>query len=298
MHLILRTITALLFSSVSLISNLPAHAQQKGLLWQITGKNITAPTYLYGTVHLFDTTLYRLPEPVFTKLSQTKLVMFELDFGKINPMEMMNGIMVKDSTQRLDKLLDAASLVRLQEIIKTLPMLQMLGKNAYRLKPMFLYSFLINDGKTPSIDMEMYKRAQALKDSVGGLETLAEQMQAIDDIPVSKQAEMLQDALKNFTSPAESIRKLTAIYVKQDIANLMKDMSQDMPVDASFNESLLIKRNIVMANRIDALLGKQSTLIAVGAAHLAGNTGLITLLQQKGYQLKSIPFAFTKTVTK
>jgi uncharacterized protein YbaP (TraB family) len=58
---------------------------------------------------------------------------------------------------------------------------------------------------------------------------------------------------------------------------------------------LLIKRNIVMANRIDSLVGKTSTMIAVGAGHLGGTGGLIALLKKKGYQLKSLPFTFTKS---
>jgi uncharacterized protein YbaP (TraB family) len=49
-----------------------------------------------------------------------------------------------------------------------------------------------------------------------------------------------------------------------------------------------------MANRIDGLVGKTSTMIAVGAGHLGGPKGLIALLKQKGYQIKNLPFTFTK----
>ena len=67
-----------------------------------------------------------------------------------------------------------------------------------------------------------------------------------------------------------------------------------MPLDAGFNEALLTKRNIVMANRIDTLVGKTSTMIAVGAGHLGGPQGMIALLKKKGYQLKQVPFTFEK----
>ncbi|MFD1258841.1 TraB/GumN family protein [Mucilaginibacter terrae] len=269
-------------------------AQTKGLLWQISGKGIQQPTYLYGTVHLFDTSLYRIPQPVIDKLAQTKQVYFELDFGKLNPMEMLGYAMVKDSTQYLDKLLDSSSLRKLKELVKTSPMMQMMGPALYRLKPLFLTSLLLNNGKAVTIDMEMYKQAKELKDSVGGLETVAEQMQALNAISITSQAKMMQDYLKTYTSADATIKKLTEIYVKQDIEHLLEQMNDDAPLDAAFNEALLIKRNVVMANRIDSLVGKTSTMIAVGAGHLGGPKGLIALLKQKGYQIKNVPFTFTK----
>ncbi|MDT3405157.1 TraB/GumN family protein [Mucilaginibacter terrae] len=224
-----------------------AKAQQKGLLWQITGKGITQPTYLFGTIHLFDTTLYKLPEAVMSKLRQTKQAYFELDFGKINAAEMMSYVFVKDSTQQLNKLLDTAALTKLNQIAKTTPAMQAMGNMLYKLKPIFLTTFLLNNGKAVTIDAEMYKRAKELKDSVGGLETVAEQMQAIDVLTIPQQAQMMQEFLKTYTSADDMIKKLTNIYVKQDIDHMLDKMNNDMPMDASFNEALLIKRNVIMA---------------------------------------------------
>jgi uncharacterized protein YbaP (TraB family) len=133
-----------------------------------------------------------------------------------------------------------------------------------------------------------------LKDSVGGIETVAEQLNAVNVIPITTQVRMLKDALKTFVSAKETIQKLTNIYVKQDIANLMKDMSDNTPLDADFDEALLTKRNLVMADRIATIIGSRSTMIAVGAGHLGGEKGLIALLKKKGYVLKSVPFVFVR----
>jgi len=271
-----------------------AQAQTQGLLWQLTGKNIKQPTYLYGTIHMYDTSMYKLPEPVLAKLAQTKQVYFELDFGKINPMEIMQYAMVKDSTERLDKLLDAASLQKFKELAKSSAMLQMMGDNMFRLKPLFLTTMLLNNGKAVAIDMEMYNRAKQLNDSIGGLETVNEQMAAINAMTAVSQAKMIQEMLKTYTTADDAIKKLTSIYVKQQINTLLTEMNDNAPMDAAFNEALLTKRNIVMATRIDTLVGKTSTMIAVGAGHLGGPQGLIALLKKKGYQFKNVPFTFTK----
>ncbi|CAM3791132.1 TraB/GumN family protein [Mucilaginibacter galii] len=271
-----------------------ALAQSKGLLWQITGNNIKEPTYLYGTIHMFDTSMYQIPQPVLAKLTQTKQVYFELDFGKINPMEMMKYALVKDSTERLDKLLDSASLQKFRAIAKSSAMLQMMGDNMFRLKPIFLTTMLLNNGKSVAIDMEMYNRAKQLKDSIGGIETVEEQMGAINALSAATQAQMVKEMLKTYTNADDAIKKLTGIYVKQETSTLLAEMSDGAPMDAAFNEALLIKRNIIMASRIEKLVGPKSTMIAVGAGHLGGEQGLIALLKKKGYHFKNVPFTFVK----
>ncbi len=52
-----------------------------------------------------------------------------------------------------------------------------------------------------------------------------------------------------------------------------------------FEKALLTDRNHVMAERAVPLLEKGNAFIAVGAMHLPGNEGLISLLKQKGYSL-------------
>jgi len=288
------TICIGLLSLILVTGTQTARAQSKGLLWQITGKNIKQPTYLYGTIHMFDTSMYQVPQPVLAKLAQTKQVYFELDFGKINPMEMMKYALVKDSTERLDKLLDSASLQKFRTIAKSSAMLQMMGDNMFKIKPIFLTTMLLNNGKSVAIDMEMYNRAKQLKDSVGGIETVEEQMSAINALSAASQAQMVKETLKTYTTADDAIRKLTGIYVKQETSTLLAEMSDGAPMDAAFNEALLIKRNIVMANRIEKLVGTKSTMIAVGAGHLGGEQGLIALLKKKGYQFKNVPFMFVK----
>lgn len=95
-------------------------------------------------------------------------------------------------------------------------------------------------------------------------------------------------------SPDVAIRKVTETYVKQDIEHMMAELNENLPIDAGFNETLIVKRNLVMANRMANLLGKQSTMVAVGSGHLGGPSGLIALLRKKGYTLKPIPFSFVK----
>ncbi len=274
-----------------------ASAQQepKGLLWKISGKGLSQPAYLFGTIHLYDTSSYELPQAAFDVLNQVDKIYFELDFGNINTQEMLSGLYISDSTQYIDKQLDAASMERLKQFAKQSPLATSLGNKLYTIKPMLLISMLTSTGgKASSVDLELYKAALGKQLPVGGLETVKEQMDVFNVVSISSQLEMLRQMLSLNLSPVEMITRMTAIYVKQDIAHLLTEMNNNMPLDANFNEALLVKRNIVMADRIESALKNTHPLIAVGAGHLDASTGLVALLRQKGYTLTNIPFTIKK----
>lgn len=281
----------LLLSSALTVS---AQAAKKGLLWKISGRNIRQATYLYGTLHLFDTSQYLLPAPVFARLKLVHQVYFELDFGKINTAEMMHSLWITDSTKFLNKALDTGSLRKLKNLVSASPVLKALGPKIFQLKPFYVAAFLMSGEHSISLDLELYKAALARDIPVGGIETMAEQLTAIDAIPVSAQAKMLTDMLKTYRSSTDLITEMTGIYVKQDLESLLEDLNKEMPMDASFNTVLVNNRNLVMAGRIEKLAGQRSMLIAVGAGHLGGKKGLIDLLRAKGYTLTPVYFQFRK----
>ncbi|EOR96157.1 hypothetical protein ADIARSV_0670 [Arcticibacter svalbardensis MN12-7] len=281
---------------IGLLLNLSfAFAQSdKSVLWQISGKHINQPVYLVGTIHLFDTLQYELPEAIFDRLKTVRNVYFELDFGHLNQAELMQALWIKDSTQYLNKILDTASLTKLSQAVATSSVLKALGNKLFQLKPIYVSTFLMAGTHTPSLDMELYKKALLLKDSIGGIETLNEQLKAVDAISIIEQAKMLSTMLKQNMSQNEMLNEVMRVYVRQDIHHMIEDLSKMMPLDDSFNGELVTKRNEIMANRIDALIGTQSLMIAVGAGHLGGKDGLVNSLKNKGYTLTPIAFTFHK----
>ena len=53
-------------------------------------------------------------------------------------------------------------------------------------------------------------------------------------------------------------------------------------------EELLILRNYNWTEQLDSLMRLNSCFVAVGAAHLAGENGLIKLLRQKKYDVRGL----------
>ena len=267
----------------------------KGLLYRITGKGITQPSYLFGTVHLYDTVHYKLPADVFAKLPEVKRLLLELDFGKLNAMELMSALWIPDSAQYFNRYLTQAQLKKLSEIQAASPLLTFFGSKLYHMKPLFVSTLLVANGRSAQIDKELYDAAVQQKDSIVGIETVKEQIAALDAVPIPDQAKMLGDMLGLFTTADAMIQQMTKTYVKQDIDHMLEELNQSMPLDANFNDVLVVKRNAVMLGRIlPHLGGKQGVMIAVGAGHLGGRSGLVQSLRKKGYTLTAIPVTFYK----
>jgi uncharacterized protein YbaP (TraB family) len=270
--------------------------QKKGLLWEISGNGLQQPAYLFGTVHLYDTTQYKLPQLPADLLNKVNKVYFEMDFSRIDQAEMMAGMIIKDTTQYLDKLLDTASLASLHTLSASSPMLKMLGKKIYAVKPLIMMSWIsASSTKSATVDFELFRQLMAQNKPIGGLETPKDQMAAIDAVPLPKQAEMLKRALDKNFSLDQQISRLTDVYTKQELDDLMTVLNDNIPVDASFDDAIRLHRNVSMANSIDSILRTEHPLIAVGAGHFGNSTGLLALLQQKGYTLKNIPLIIKKT---
>ncbi|MNP80414.1 TraB family protein [compost metagenome] len=59
-----------------------------------------------------------------------------------------------------------------------------------------------------------------------------------------------------------------------------------MAVNEEYKKAMLVDRNIAMANKIEGYLNgtDQSVyLIVVGAAHMLDDTGIVSLLEKKGF---------------
>jgi hypothetical protein len=73
------------------------------------------------------------------------------------------------------------------------------------------------------------------------------------------------------------------IYVSEDIDKLLNYSQSNRERDI-----VLIKRNVKMARRMDSLSSIRTMFFAVGAAHLAGDSGVIDLLRKRGFKVDPV----------
>ena len=77
-------------------------------------------------------------------------------------------------------------------------------------------------------------------------------------------------------------------YQQQDLAKLYSFVKEEDADFKFFEEDFLIKRNHNWVNKIKKQINEETSFIAVGAAHLYGEEGLVALLRKEGYTVKAI----------
>jgi len=77
-------------------------------------------------------------------------------------------------------------------------------------------------------------------------------------------------------------------YKEENLPAIYSGMTEDKYMDANARYWMLHVRNVNWANKMPDMMKKGSNFFAVGAAHLAGDDGLIKLLQAKGYKVEPI----------
>ncbi|MFQ5468324.1 MAG: TraB/GumN family protein, partial [Kiloniellaceae bacterium] len=83
---------------------------------------------------------------------------------------------------------------------------------------------------------------------------------------------------------------LTEAYLARDVAAIFDKMTTQTSVaGARFMELVMRRfnddRNKLMARRMEPFLRAGGAFVAIGALHLPGDTGLVSLLRARGYRV-------------
>jgi len=259
--------------------------QAQSLLYEISGNSLKKSSYLYGTMHITSKQQSPIYEKAKEKLVTCKLYVMELDPAKMNIPAIYGKLMLPDNKSLKDYMsINDYEALRIKFSEITGYQLLMFEK----FQPIMIESILEimqTQNKTDSSDvmmMDMELSSLATKNNLKtkGIETPTEQIDAMLRIPIEDQIKMLLAGLQ------DSIENTEDLYAKNDIDSLYLATVSGMTATAQ--KALITDRNKNMADRIDLLMKKQSIFIAVGAAHLGGEEGLVNLLKRKGYTLKEI----------
>ncbi len=279
-----------LFSVIVLF--LAVNIYSQNLLWKISGKGIKEPSYLFGTIHITDKRVFSFDSTVYKALDACDALALEMIMDEIKKEDVEKHMLLKKGTIK-----DLYTEEEWEVVEKTFK--EKTGSNIalfLKMKPFFVYSQLIQSGMSKdmpeALDIFLLKKYRNDKKTVLGIEVLADQIGAIDQISLKEQGKMLYDALQDTSKETEQFDEMISTYVKQDLDGML-EMMKDSSLPEKFNQAFLVGRNIKMADNIAKYSKKQPTFNAIGAAHLPGDKGVIALLRKKGLKVEPVPFTFT-----
>ena len=279
------TLIGLLFLN-SAIAQVPI---EKTLLWKISGKGLSQPSYLFGTIHLMCPNEIKIHKVIKDKFEQTKSLYMEIDLTDPSMASKAMKLMQMQDSNKLTKLL-GNKYDTVNQIFQSMAGFSMTPMNS--IKPMLILSAILPAllGCQP-VSWESIFQKMALEKhmEIRGLETIKDQMDIFDSIPYQEQADILTKTILNKDSTKAELKNMLLVYAKKDIEqmNMLTIMDDGLK---KFENILLTRRNENWIPIISRQIEINPTFFAFGAGHLGGENGVIHLLRKDGYKVKPVMY--------
>ena len=280
---------AVIFSSFY-FNNIYAQKEDKSLLYEISGNGVTQPSYIYGTIHIICKDDFVMTDVTKQKFGTSQQVYLEIDMDDPSMMsEVQKNMMITDGST-LKTLMSETDYQKVSKFFKDSVKINigMMDK----MKPFILSSMTLPkmmSCPTQSYEETFVKMAKEQQKEILGLETINDQFDALDKMGMKKQADlMLVQMVEKWDEGKGTLKNMIKDYKNQDVDLLLEDMMKSKTMDSEFEKDLLQNRNNNWIPKIAKIAVEKPTFFAVGAAHLAGEKGIINHLRKKGYTVTAV----------
>ena len=258
------------------------------MLWVAQGNQNSV--YLLGSIHLLRPQDHPLPSAIDLVYDDADVLVMELDMDDLDYIEVMatfRELGVLDGDTRLADLLgdelyaQAAAAAEATRIP-----LDLLDQSEPWLAAVTVQELLaMRVGFSGELGIEQYLTAKAKTDGkpITGLESVGEQLGFLDGLPMDAQSQWLVHSLVDGLRIEMLVDQLVAAWRTGDVEFLEKELLHEAKMSPELHDALLVQRNVNWIDRIVAYLDDdEDYLVVVGAAHLVGDDGVITLLSDRG----------------
>ncbi len=280
-------------------NTLPAQKKiyEKSLLWKVSGNGLTEPSYIFGTYHLLgDKFLTQAPEVLQPFAAATGIVVETLiDSSRLQ------GIVMKSmmTDKKISTLISPEDFKVVSDELYRLSGYNLITFDRFKPAQVSALIMLLNAQKLNSdvltkysgtpLDLYFASEGKKQNKTVTPLETMEEQFaMLLDHFPVEEQAKQLVEAVKQKELNEKASTDMVNLYLNKDIDGLF-GMIEAYPEELTGNMDYMLKdRNANWMKILPGLMKAGTQFIAVGAGHLPGPDGLLTLLKKQGYTITPV----------
>lgn len=248
---------------------------------------------LLGSVHFLRPTDGPLPAPVLAALANADVVYLELDMDDLDPVATagMLADLARDPEGRdLPTLLgdQAWAEARSAAADISLDLALVSPFEPWYAALMISQLRLAQVGLDPRHGVEAQVAAAAAADGkeLRGLETMAEQLGALDGLSPAAQRDFLLQTLADAAAISDQVEGMVVAWKDADMAALEQDLLAELKDQDEVYRRVVVERNQRFASTIARLAGdSRDYLVVMGALHLVGPDGVPRLLRARGLQV-------------
>jgi hypothetical protein len=268
----------------------------QGLLWRVQ-RDSGPVSYVLGTIHSTDPRLRDLPPAIESAINDSRVMAFELLDDPEGQARLARAMQLPPG-RRLQDILGEELFERVADAVADFGVPP---SGLQALKPWALSVFLVYprievvrlaQGE-PAFDTWLQAEARRRGKNVEALETYQEQIEVFDGMGEAEQVAMVTDMLADYADIEARFNRIFRAYIKGDLTVAMEEANDisgvsDRAAAERFKARLIDDRNRVMAARILPLLRDGGAFVAVGAAHLPGEEGVLARLESRGYTVSRV----------
>jgi uncharacterized protein YbaP (TraB family) len=278
----------------------------KAIFWRVE-KAGTAPSHLFGTIHLTDERVNRLSPAVKKELDGARRLLLEIADPSPDAMAQLiakspqlANLMVFTDGRRLDQLLGGTDYETLSRAVSRtgVPPQAVASFRPWIATLMLAVpeceQHRMGAGMLP-LDARLAKETGRRGLEPAGLETVESQLRAFAAVPEPDQVEILKASVRFYHRIDDFTETLVQLYLRRQLGAmwpLQLELAEKVGVGRkafdSYEEALLTKRNLGMRDAALPHLAEGKAFIAVGALHLPGKNGLVALLRGAGYTVSPV----------
>ncbi len=296
-------ISMLLALLLALILPGMAHSQVVGngynnsLIYKI--QSDTNTVYLMGSIHVLAEEYYPLTRAFSYAYYNSQKVVFEID-----PEILFSPDFMKKNEQYYTfqdgKTLKSVLSPKAYSLLKK--HLESMGINMNKVNKYKPWALLLSLGKRSKSSLEFrsdlgienyfFRLAKDAGKPTGGLETMEDQLNVFDKLTFKEQGKLIIDAFTSKSPKEQEKEFLTLVknWHQGNLAELERNVEEGKKYP-KLHKAILEDRNRNWIPQIEEFLKEdKNVLVIVGAAHLAGDYGLLNLLTEKGYELERFSF--------
>ena len=269
--------------------NINNNAGNKSLLWKISGNGLKKASYLFGTIHQICPGDYFWTEKMKESLHAADKVCLEMKMDDPNMItavasglkstdgKTLQDYFTPDQYQLLKKYISDSLSLDIAIFAQMKPaMLEVL----FGLKD-------IQCDSPVSYEEKIMTTAHTENKDILGLEDVKEQLDVLESTPTDTVVKEILDVVQHKNADDGIYQKMVVLYKQQDLPGLYevikgsKEMGDDM-------NAFLDVRNKKWIPRMADKMNNNSVFFAVGAGHLWGDNGVISLLRKDGFKVEPV----------
>ena len=281
----------------------------QGTFWEVS-KDGEVLGHILGTIHMNDEKVTKLDKKVMDIFDNSVGYSIEA-FPSSHLWNPYHGFEnIKKKMMFEDKTLaDVAGKKTANDVFQILTKNGVNEEYATKIKPWAAMFSIAAKSKHsgPIIDHKLLDLASIQEKEIYQIESPEELLAAFYAMPMESQVELLKSKIEHFPKIQETLDEMVNAYLDEDLQSLMdastsfvdkSDYQKNKHLQVYLKHSVYI-RNIVMAHYmnlpflygLDRYKGQGGTFVCVGALHLLGEKGVLSLLEkQYGFEIKRIKF--------